>query len=118
MRPIACLLLVGLLTATPVLAQTEQEAATTNGSCVSSSLTAPSTGLQSWTPSLAPTNAADLMLVPLAQRLAFTTADSLAAPEPAPMSEPVKVGLIILGVLVVVGGVLLIICLENNCFGG
>lgn len=74
MRAIASLLLVGLLSATPVLAQIDQETARPNRSCISSTVMAPSIDLQSWTPSLAPTNAADLMVMPLAERLAFTTA--------------------------------------------
>jgi len=113
MRPVASLLLVGLLSATPVLAQTEQETVNTNGSEISCTVAAPSLGLQSWTPTLAPMSAADLMVMPLAERLAFSAADSLAGPEPAPMSKGVKIGLIVFGILVVIAGALLIACLSG-----
>ena len=111
------LTLLAILTATPVLAQTEQEAANTNESEISSTEAAPSLGLQSWTPTLAPMSAADLMVMPLAERLAFSAADSLAVPEPAPISKGVKIGLIVLGILVVVAGTLVVICLSSDCVG-
>jgi hypothetical protein len=64
------------------------------------------------------TNAAELMVMPLAERLAFPVADSLASPEPAPMSTPAKVGLVVLGVLVAATIVFLIACDGSACLGG
>ncbi len=109
------LTLLAILTATPILAQTEQEAANTNESEISCTVAAPSLGLQSWTPTLAPMSAADLMVMPLAERLVFPAADSLAGPEPVPMSKGVKIGLIVFGILVVIAGALLIACLSGEC---
>ena len=114
MRPVASLLLVALLSATPVHAQTEQETATSNEPGLSGTVVIPSIGLQSWTPTLAPANAARLMVMPLAERLAFP-ADSLVGPEPAPMSTGGKIGLIILGV-VVAAGIFLLTC-GDSCGG-
>ena len=114
MRPVASLLLVGLLSATPVLAQTEQEAANTNESEISNTVTAPSLGLESWTPTLAPVNSAELMLTPLAERLAFSAADSLAGPEPAPMSTGGKIAIIAGVIVVVLGGLALVLVATNE----
>ena len=111
------LILLAILTATPVLAQTEQETANTNESEISYSVAAPSVGLESWTPTLAPMSAADLMVMPLAERLAFSAADSLAGPEPAPMSTGGKVAIVALLVVVLAAATALIL-LEANSSGG
>ena len=115
MRPVASLLLVGLLSATPVLAQTEQETVNTNGSEISCTVAAPSLGLESWTPTLAPKNAAELMVMPLAERLAFSAADSLAGPEPAPMSTVGTVAVVALIAVVVLALTVVIVCSSTEC---
>ena len=109
------LTLLAILTATPVLAQTEQEAANTNESEISSTVAAPSLGLQSWTPTLAPMSAADLMVMPLAERLALPRADSLAGPEPAPMSTVGKVAIVALIVVVLAAATILVLCTTEGC---
>jgi hypothetical protein len=115
MRPLVSAFIAALLTATPVLAQTEQEAANTNESEISSTVAAPGLGLESWTPTLAPTNAAELMVMPLAERLSFSAADPLAGPEPAPMSTVGKVAIVALIVVVLAAATVLILCSTEGC---
>ena len=114
MRPLVSAFIAALLTATPVLAQTEQEAANTNESEISSTVAAPGLGLESWTPTLASRNAAELMVTPLAERLAFSAADSLAGPEPAPMSTGGKIAIIAGVIVVVLGGLALVLVATNE----
>ena len=116
MRFLVSAFIAALLTATPVLAQTEQEAANTNESEISSTVAAPSLGLESWTPTLAPKNAAELMVMPLAERLAFSAADSLAGPEPAPMSTVGTVAVVALIAVVVLALTVVIVCSSTACF--
>ena len=105
------------LTATPALAQTSQEAATTDELKLPATVTDPSLRLQSWTPTLEPLSAADLLIVPVAERLAYATTDSLVVPEPAPMSTGGKVALVAL-IVVAVAAVTTLILLDANSSGG
>lgn len=99
MRAIASLLLVGLFFATPVLAQTEQETTAADGLGISSTVRSPSLVLESWTPTLAPPNAAELMIRPLAEQLAFAAADTLPrSPAPTMKTETA----VLLGVIIAV----------------
>jgi len=103
------------LTATPALAQTSQEAATTDELKLPATVTDPSLRLQSWTPTLEPLSAADLLIVPVAERLAYATTDSLVVPEPAPMSTVGKVAIVALIVVVLAAATVLILCSTEGC---
>ncbi len=103
-----------VLTATPALAQTSQEAATTDELKLPATVTDPSLRLQSWTPTLEPLSAADLLIVPVAERLAYATTDSLVVPEPAPMSKGGKIALIAGIIVVVLGGLALVLVATNQ----